>query len=91
MPALTSVGCVEGKIVPMLSAQWRLSSEAKHDSAKSALSQTLQTLFAERPTVLMSHGPYMEEFEWKIETECNKRYPKTLDEMLSSKYQPQQT
>lgn len=63
MPSLTSVGCAEEKTVSMLLAQWLLSGEAEHDSAKSAVSQTLQTLLAEIATVLKPHGSYTVEFE----------------------------
>lgn len=40
-------GLWRGKILSMPLAQWTLSNEAEHDSAKHAVPQTLQTLFAE--------------------------------------------
>jgi hypothetical protein len=44
MPAY---GLWRGNVLSRLLAQWVLSNEAEHDSAKHAVSQTLQTLFAE--------------------------------------------
>lgn len=57
-------------------AQWMLSNEAEHDCAKSAVSHTLKTLFAERATLLMARGSHIEEFECKTETEWNKQHSK---------------
>lgn len=45
LAALTSVGTERGDPVHAI-RQWVLSNEAEHDSAKHAVSQTLQTLFA---------------------------------------------
>lgn len=63
----------KGKSMSVL-AQWVLSGEAEHDSANIAVSQTLQMLFAEIPTLPKSHGLYIEEFECKSESEWNKWY-----------------
>lgn len=57
-------------------AQWVLSNEAEHDSAKSAVSHTLQTLFAEIATLLTARGSHIKEFECKTETEWNKQHSK---------------
>lgn len=57
-------------------AQGVLSNEAEHDCAKSPVSHTLQTLFAEVATLLTARRPHIEEFECKIETEWNKRSSK---------------
>lgn len=53
-------------------AQGVLSNEAEHDSAKSVISHTLQTLFAEVATLLMASGSHIEEFDYTTETEWNK-------------------
>lgn len=69
-------GLYKGKTMLMWLVQWVLSNEAEHDCAKSAVSHTLQTLFAEIATLLTARGSHIEEFECKTETEWNKQSSK---------------
>ena len=75
--AAVQCGLYKGKTMLMWLVQWVLSNEAEHDCAKSAVSHTLQTLFAEIATLLTARGSHTEEFECKIETEWNKQSSKT--------------